>query len=718
MNGGPNKPRGPRPPHRDGHPKGDGASGRREGFSKPGNRTDHREGFAKPSAGPDQRGSFAKPNAGPDQRGSFAKPNAGPDQRRSFAKPGAGPDQRGSFAKPNAGPDQRGSFSKPNAGPDQRRSFAKPGAGPDQRRSFAKPGAGPDQRRSFAKPGAGPDQRRSFAKPGAGPDQRRSFAKPAAGPDQRRSFTKPTDLEKNGTLQKPSDNPAQSERPAGPVSPRPNRPAPGFRPARPATGAPGFRSRTGPGGSRFHHDHSKTGPSAPKAAPAEKKPAGPDARRIALNALLAVTASGAYSTLALDEHLRASRIDPIDKRLATSIFYTALENRLKLAYALKQFVDHMPDREIGCILHIAAAQLLMMDKIPDYAAVDAAVEQARAMNREAYAALVNGALRTLVRARDAGEIHWPERDDPMEYLSVMYSLPVPLASRLVRDYGLEEAERIIAYRPEVRTETVRPNLTKMDGPAFAAYGPQHGWNMEKATAPNAWHLLRPGDLTNDPDYKMGLFSVQGEGSMLAAYALEAKSAGNYLDACAAPGGKSALIAELMQQTGRVQSWDVHEHRVELIQTTKKRLRLDNLRPAHRDASIPREELNGTFDGVLIDAPCSGLGVMHDKPDIKYRVTEADLDTLVALQQKILDACAPYVAPGGLLVYATCTILKDENECQVRSFLQRHPEFEPEPDRAYLPDALKPLCLDGMVQLQAYAWNAEGFFIARMRRVRP
>ena len=110
--------------------------------------------------------------------------------------------------------------------------------------------------------------------------------------------------------------------------------------------------------------------------------------------------------------------------------------------------------------------------------------------------------------------------------------------------------------------------------------------------------------------------------------------------------------------------------------------------------------------------------MHDKPDIKYRVTEPDLDALVALQAKILDACAPYVAPGGLLIYATCTILKDENERQVRAFLLRHPEFEPEWSNAYLPDSLKPLCVDGMVQLQAYAWNAEGFFIARMRKVRP
>ena len=459
----------------------------------------------------------------------------------------------------------------------------------------------------------------------------------------------------------------------------------------------------------------------PERKPEEKKPvkpSGPDARRIALNALIDVTASKAYSTLALDEHLRRSRIDPADKRLATSIFYTALENRLKIEYALKQFVERMPSREIGCVLHIAAAQLLMMDKIPDYAVVDAAAEQARSLDGETYVGLVNGALRALTRAREAGEITWPDREDPIQYLSIMHSLPAPLATRLVEDYGLEEAERIIRYRPEIRTETVRPNLTKMDAAAFEEYGKAHGWAIEKGALPISFRLTRAGDLAGDPDFKMGLFTVQGEGSMLAALALAPKRAGNYLDACAAPGGKSALIAELIENTGRVQSWDVHEHRVELIQNTKKRLRLDSLRPAHRDASVSRDDLNGSFDGVLIDAPCSGLGVMHDKPDIKYRVTEPDLASLVALQKKILDACAPYVAPGGLLVYATCTILKDECERQARDFLRSHPEFEPETDKSFLPDALKPQMTDGMIQLQAYQWDAEGFFIARMRRKRP
>ena len=663
MNGGPKKPGGPRPPRDGGRPSGGNHFHKREGDPA------RRDSYPKRDNNPERRDNFPKRDGDPARRDSYPKRDGGQGFSRPYARPNR-PDARpaGRYERTDASTPPKAIFDQPSDKHEPRKAVFDPEVAKQDQPKAA-----------FDATGTKSDQPKATFDPAGNKSDR-----PGARPSRPTGYT--------------------STRPGfGSAKPRFDRTKPGFDRAKP----------------RF--DSSRLRPGDSKAAPAAKKPvrpAGPDARRLALDALLDVSTSGAYSTLALDEHLRKSRIDPADKRLATSIFYTALENRLKIAHALKQFVERMPDREIECVLHIAAAQLLMMDKIPDYAAVNAAAEQARALSREPYVALVNGALRALVRARDAGEIKWPDRDDPLTYLSVMHSLPAFLAERLISDYGLEEAERIIAYRPEVRTETVRPNLTRMDGSAFEAYGRGHGWNMEKATAPDAWNLHRPGDLAGDPDFKAGLFTVQGEGSMLAAYALEPKRAGNYLDACAAPGGKSALIAELMHETGRVQSWDVHEHRVELIQNTKKRLKLDNLRPAHRDAAVPREDLNASFDGVLIDAPCSGLGVMHDKPDIKYRVTEKDLDSLVELQKKILDACAPYVAPGGLLVYATCTILKDENERQVRQFLMRHPEFEPERGAEYLPESLRPMCLDGMAQLHAYAWNAEGFFIARMRRVRP
>ena len=203
--------------------------------------------------------------------------------------------------------------------------------------------------------------------------------------------------------------------------------------------------------------------------------------------------------------------------------------------------------------------------------------------------------------------------------------------------------------------------------------------------------------------------------MLAAQAVGAKPGMQILDACAAPGGKTCLMAEQMKGSGRVFAWDVHPHRVELIRAAARRLGLENVRPAVHDARRVMESMELAMDAVLVDAPCSGLGVMADKPDIRFRVTEEELESLPPLQAQILDACARMVKVGGRLVYSTCTILPAENEEQVRSFLTRHPEFELETDEAWLPEALRESMRGGMLQLLPSRDGVEGFFIARMRR---
>ncbi len=188
-----------------------------------------------------------------------------------------------------------------------------------------------------------------------------------------------------------------------------------------------------------------------------------------------------------------------------------------------------------------------------------------------------------------------------------------------------------------------------------------------------------------------------------------------LDACAAPGGKSALIAEMMGDVGRVYAWDVHEHRVEMIRAAKRRLKLDSLRPAVRDARKPCEDFELLMDAVLVDAPCSGLGVLADKPDIKYRLTDESIEQLIVLQREILENCAAFVKVGGLLVYSTCTILPEENEQQVRAFLEKHPEFALVEDNSYLPEPLRARSKGGMAQFFSHLDGIEGFFIARMLR---
>lgn len=206
--------------------------------------------------------------------------------------------------------------------------------------------------------------------------------------------------------------------------------------------------------------------------------------------------------------------------------------------------------------------------------------------------------------------------------------------------------------------------------------------------------------------------------MLAAMAVDARPGMIIIDACAAPGGKSALMAELMQGTGRVYAYELHGHRVELIKKNAARLRLYNIRPIEADATVFRPENEGAADAVLLDAPCSGLGVMASKPDLKYRLKDERIEVIAQTQRNLLDTCCRYVKPGGTLVYSTCTLLREENGDQIDSFLARHPEFEPIESDGWLPEALKPYFAHGRIQLLPHRdRGVEGFFIARLRRVR-
>lgn len=442
------------------------------------------------------------------------------------------------------------------------------------------------------------------------------------------------------------------------------------------------------------------------------------ARDAALLALDDVIRHDAYASQALDRALSAVRLSPEDRRLAASIFYFAVENRLRIEWTLGKLMETRPELVVSDVLHIAAAQLLFMDRIPDHAAVDEAVKQVRAAGRGGLDKLVNGVLRSLIRARDAGELALPDRaESAEEFLSVRYSLALPAVRRLVAAYGVERTEALLAHSPETREITVRPNHARIGRADFEALLDEAHLSWRRGGVDDAYILSDAAGLADLPAYRAGLFSIQSEGSMLAALAVGARPGMRILDACAAPGGKTCLMAERMGASGRVFAWDVHAHRVELIRAAARRLGLDNVRPSVRDARRTDPDMALSMDAVLVDAPCSGLGVMWDKPDIRFRATEESLSQVIPLQREILDACAEMVRPGGLLVYSTCTILPEENEAQARAFLERHPEFEPDGGAEWLPEALRGHLADGRIQLMPDRDGIEGFFIARMRRRR-
>ena len=474
-------------------------------------------------------------------------------------------------------------------------------------------------------------------------------------------------------------------------------------------GKPGNREKSFSGKTRQTGTFGKP---APKAKPAEMEGMAP--RRAALKVLRKVTEEGAYASLALDQTLQGSGLNGLDRRLCSRLVYDTLDRLGYLDHMLSQVMAREDtDIKLRNILRLGACQILLEDRIPESAATNTCVQLCTENGMAGLKGVCNGILRNLVRKKDELTMPDPETE-PEKYFSVQYSVPEWLGSRLRRDWGEEEAVRIASWRNTGGTITIRRNLMKTGEQDFEQILEKKIWGKEKADLPGAWRISGAMDIARDADFLAGNFSIQSESSMMACLAVGARRGMQVLDCCAAPGGKSCYLAEIMGDTGRVQAWDLHEHRVQLIAAQQKRLGLENIRPIQRDASKYREDLDSRMDAVLLDAPCSGLGVMAEKPDLRLRVTEESVEELIRLQAKLLETVSRYVKPGGVLVYSTCSLLKDENENQIRSFLEKHPEFEAEPMPESIPEKFRSHQGLGL-QLMPHRDGVEGFYICRMRR---
>ena len=446
----------------------------------------------------------------------------------------------------------------------------------------------------------------------------------------------------------------------------------------------------------------------------EQKPMeGLAARRIALRVIRQVTEEGAYASLALDAALKGSGLSSADRRLVSRLVYDTLDSLIYLDWVLGQVMSR-PDTDIKLrnILRLGACQILLEDRIPESAATNLCVQLCTELGMPGLKGVCNGILRNLIRNKDSLVFPDPEKE-PDKAASIRYSVPEWIVRKLRADYG-DEAEQIMARRDPDESWTVRPNLTRLDDAEFEKLLERKVWKKERTELPHAWRIAGAMDIAKDADYLAGNFSIQSAGSMLACLAADVKRGQQVLDCCAAPGGKTCYMAEMMGGTGRIQAWDIHEHRVKLIEAQARRLGLENIRPMVRDAGKFREELTGTMDAVLLDAPCTGLGFMAEKPDLKLRATEKSLAELTALQGKLLETVCAYVKPGGTLVYSTCSVLKDENERQAAAFLERHPEFE----EAALPGTVPERFRHGKgpgLQLLEHRDGVEGFYLIRMRK---
>ena len=456
---------------------------------------------------------------------------------------------------------------------------------------------------------------------------------------------------------------------------------------------------------------------APRVTPVQR-PAPSDglaSRRVALKVIRDVTEKNAFASLSLNEALKEANLNPLDRRLAARLAYDTIEHLFYLDEALGQIMAKADtDLRLRNVLRLGACQLLLEDKIPESAATNTSVMLCREIGLDELAGVCNGILRNLIRKKE--ELVWPDPEtETLRARSVRYSVPEWIIGKLDQDWGEETADALMGCRNN-ESITIRPNHMKLTDAEFDALLEQKVWRKASSPLPGARRIADMADLSLDNNFKNGLFSIQSESSMMACLAVQPKRGMQLLDACAAPGGKSCYLAEMMQGTGRVYSWEKHEGRTALIAAQVARLGLDNVRPITRDATVLKEDLVQSMDAVLLDAPCSGLGNMADKPDVKYRPTPESLAQLVQLQHDLLETCSAYVKRGGTLVYTTCSILKDENERQIRRFLENHPEFTLDKLPETIPERFRDRADVGM-QLLPHRDGVTGFYIARMKRSR-
>ena len=433
------------------------------------------------------------------------------------------------------------------------------------------------------------------------------------------------------------------------------------------------------------------------------------ARETALNALIACRKNGAWPNAALKDYLQRDRLDSRDAALATRLVYGVLQNREKLSFYLKQFLTGKLSGlhpMVKDILHLGLYQISKLDRVPDSAAVNEAVELAKKYcpKQKNAPALVNAVLRKAASTRGS----WVE---PVSYAE-RYSHPEELVTLLKKSLPKGKLEPMLIADNTAPQTVVQVNLLKTTTEKLVELLENQGIGWEKHPWMEGCLILSGvGNLERLDALREGLFYVQDPASRLSVQCAQLQKGWHVLDCCAAPGGKSFASAIAMEGTGSILSCDIYPHKAELIAKGAHRLGFENITVQCRDAALENPQWLGRFDAVIADVPCSGLGIIRKKPDIRYK-NLAELEGLPPLQRAILENQAKYVRPGGVLLYSTCTVLPRENQEVVNAFLADHPEFCTEP--LDLPEVF-PRNDTGMLTLIPGEYDTDGFFICRLRR---
>lgn len=440
---------------------------------------------------------------------------------------------------------------------------------------------------------------------------------------------------------------------------------------------------------------------------------GTDARHLALTALTRVRESGAYSNLQLNHLLAQGHLAAVDRSLATALVYGTLQHQITLkAWLVPLIKGKRVAPWVTTLLLMTLYQYQYLDRVPNFAATNEAIELAKRQGNPGIRRFVTGVLHAALRT---GMPDYTRLTDPVRRLSLTASLPTWLVKALIDQYGQARTEQMAQTINDPAHLSLRINPAKGDRATVLAALKQAGITTRPSTLAAAGLVVTGGQVIGSQPFQDGLVTIQDESAMLAVESMALHGDELVLDACAAPGGKTTQLAAALP-AGRVVALDLHAHKVELIKQNAARLgvseRVDarqldarQLAPAFADA---------TFDRALVDAPCSGLGLLRRKPEIRYAKTPADSAHLHAIQGAILDSVAPKVKKGGIITYSTCTIMRQENDATVAAFLKRHPNYRLLKTRTAR--KVKAERLSKTLTILPSDAGSDGFFISSLQRV--
>lgn len=431
-----------------------------------------------------------------------------------------------------------------------------------------------------------------------------------------------------------------------------------------------------------------------------------NARQIAFNALCKLQKDSSYSNITLDSFLSKSELDTRDKSFVSALFYGVIERQLTLDYNLSLYLSKPIKKlkpEVLTVMRIGAYQLLFMEKVPSSAAVNESIKLSKKNSLQFASGLINAVLRKI----SCNGLCLPNKDDYAEFLSVKYSCSRWLVEKFISEYGEEDTEAFLENSLGASEIYLRVNTHKTDADTLIDLLSNENIEAEKTYIDSALKIkLNGADIEKISAYKNGLFHIQDLACQLCVNALRINEGNRVFDLCSAPGGKAFTAAQYAGKTGEILAFDLYENRVGLIRKGAERLEINNIRAIQGDASAFNAEI-GTADRVLCDVPCSGFGIIGKKPEIKYK-SESEAKEIEKLQYPILKTGAKYVKKGGLLLYSTCTLSKDENENVCNKFLKEHKNFV----------SVKPLpeiTDEYFITLMPHKNETDGFFIALFER---